>query len=122
MYCEKCRRIIETDRCPVCKRSKVREPGPDDLCLLTEQDYLFSGMLEDVLKQNGIPFLKKEVLGAGLAIKVGPMLERSRFYVPFELLESASAVADELLGAPEGDTEPEETDEDSQTAEDEAKE
>ena len=105
MYCEKCRRIIETDRCPVCKRSKVREPGPDDLCLLTEQDYLFSGMLEDVLKQNGIPFLKKEVLGAGLAIKVGPMLDRSRFYVRYPLLDSARAVMEDLFAVPPEGTE-----------------
>ena len=86
MYCEKCCRIIEGDRCPVCKSRKVREPEPKDLCLLTEQDYISSGILEDVLKQNGIPFLKKEVMGAGLAIKVGPMLDRSRFYVSFDRL------------------------------------
>ena len=103
MYCEKCRRIIETDRCPVCKSRKVREPGPDDLCFLTEQDYLFSGMLEDVLKQNGIPFLKKEVLGAGLSIKVGPMLDRSRFYVLYGLLDQARTVMEDLFTVPSGD-------------------
>ena len=97
MYCEKCCRVIEADRCPVCKSKRVREPEAKDPCFLTEQDYLSSGILEDLLKQNGIPYLKKDVMGAGLAIKVGPMLERSRFYVPFELLESARAVAEEVF-------------------------
>ena len=97
MYCEKCCRIIEADRCPVCKSKRVREPEAKDPCFLTEQDYLSSGILEDLLKQNGIPYLKKDVMGAGLAIKVGPMLERSRFYVPFEQLESARAVAEEVF-------------------------
>ena len=97
MYCEKCCRIIEGDRCPVCKSRKVREPEPKDLCLLTEQDYISSGILEDVLKQNGIPFLKKEVMGAGLAIKVGPMLDRSRFYVSFDRLREAEAVTEDLF-------------------------
>ena len=97
MYCEKCCRIIDAAPCPACKGRKVREPGPKDPCFLTEQDYLSSGILEDVLKQNGIHFLKKDVMGAGLAIKVGPMLERSRFYVPYEQLETASAVTDELF-------------------------
>ena len=97
MYCEKCSRIIEADRCPVCKSKRVREPEAKDPCFLTEQDYLSSGILEDLLKQNGIPYLKKDVMGAGLAIKVGPMLERSRFYVPFEQLESARAVAEEVF-------------------------
>ena len=97
MYCEKCCRIIEGDRCPVCKSRKVREPEPKDLCLLTEQDYISSGILEDVLKQHGIPFLKKEVMGAGLAIKVGPMLDRSRFYVSFDRLREAEAVTEDLF-------------------------
>jgi len=99
MYCEKCSRVFDGNDCPVCKKSKVREPEAKDPCYLTELDYISSGILEDVLKQNGIPYLKKDVMGAGMAIKVGPMLERSRFYVPFEQLESAAAVADELFSA-----------------------
>ena len=50
MYCEKCRRIIEGESCPYCKRSKVREAEANDLCYLTEQDYISSGILEDMLK------------------------------------------------------------------------
>ena len=99
MYCEKCKRIIEAERCPVCKSRKVREPESKDPCFLTEQEYINSGILEDILKQNGIPFLKKDVMGAGLAIKVGPMLERSRFYVPYERLEEAESLVDDLFSA-----------------------
>ena len=101
MYCEKCSRIFEGDHCPVCRKSKVREPEPKDPCFLSEQDYISAGILEDVLKQNGIPFLKKDVMGAGMAIKVGPMLERSRFYVPYEQLENAAAIADDLFAPAE---------------------
>ena len=103
MYCEKCCRIIEGDRCPVCKSRKVREPEPKDPCFLTEQDYVSSGILEDVLKQNDIPFLKKEVMGAGLAIKVGPMLDRSRFYVTWDRLQEALSVVDDLFSVPQED-------------------
>ena len=101
MYCEKCKRIIDGERCPACKSRKVREPQADDLCLLTEQDYISSGILEDVLKQNNIPFLKKEVMGAGLAIKVGPMLDRSRFYVMYDILDKARPIVDDLFAVPE---------------------
>ena len=104
MYCEKCCRILEETRCPHCKNRKTRDPEPKDPCLLTEQDYISSSILEDVLKQNGIPFLKKDVMGAGMAIKVGPMLERSRFYVPFDRWESALALTEDLFTpAPETD-------------------
>ena len=101
MYYEKCNRIFEGDHCPVCRKSKVREPEPKDPCFLSEQDYISAGILEDVLKQNGIPFLKKDVMGAGMAIKVGPMLERSRFYVPYEQLENAAVIADDLFAPAE---------------------
>ena len=105
MYCDNCSRIVDTDRCPYCRSRKIREPEPKDPCFLTEQNYVSSGILEDVLKQNGIPFLKKEVMGAGLSIKVGPMLDRSRFYVPYAQLESAAAIVDELFAVPDADSE-----------------
>ena len=103
MYCEKCSRIIDSDHCPYCRSKRVREPDPRDPCFLTEQDYVSSGILEDVLQQNKIPFLKKDVMGAGLAIKVGPMLERSRFYVPYDQLQHALSVTDELFSIPDED-------------------
>ena len=101
MYCEKCNRITEGDRCPVCRSRKMREPEAKDPCYLTEQDYVSSGILEDMLKQNNIPYLKKGVMGAGMAIRVGPTLERSRFYVPFEHLAGAAAIMEDLFSAPE---------------------
>lgn len=103
MYCEKCCRIFDGDRCPHCKRSRVREPEPKDPCFLTEQDYLPTSILEDVLNQNGIPFLKKGVMGAGLAIKAGPVMERTRFYVSYDRLEQAMAVVEELFSVEDGD-------------------
>ena len=97
MYCENCCRIIQEERCPHCRSRKVRDPGPKDPCFLTEQDYVSSGILEDVLKQDGIPYLRKDVMGAGMAIKVGPMLDRGRFYVMYEKLAEARAIEEELF-------------------------
>ena len=65
MYCEKCNRIIDAERCPVCKSRKVREPEAKDPCYLTEQDYVSSGILEDMLKQNNISVLKERCDGSG---------------------------------------------------------
>ena len=121
MYCEKCNRVFEGDRCPARKKSRVREPEPKDPCFLTEQDYLSSGILEDLLKQNAIPYLKKNVMGAGLAIKVGPMLDRQRFYVLFDQLERATPVVEELFPEPERETSPADGEEDGENTETEAK-
>lgn len=107
MYCEKCGIIFEGKRCPVCGDQNVRPPIPRDLCFLTEQETMWAEMLEDVLKQNDIPCLTKNVLGAGLALKVGPMSERVRFYVPYLHLQNAKAIVDELFSAQRGDNEDE---------------
>ena len=104
MYCERCGIIFEENRCPACGSQNVRPPMPDDLCFLTEQEAIWAEMLEDVLKQNNIPCLTKNVLGAGLALKVGPMSERVRFYIPYSRLQNAKTIVDELFSAPqEGD-------------------
>lgn len=101
MYCERCGIIFEEKRCPVCGNQNVRPPMSDDLCFLTEREVMWAEMLEDVLKQNNIPCLTKNVLGAGLALKVGPMSERVRFYIPYLHLQNAKAIVDKLFPAPQ---------------------
>ena len=57
MYCEQCRICFGTDYCPACGSKNIRTPQPDDMCFLTEKELLWSEMLEDVLRQNNVPFL-----------------------------------------------------------------
>ena len=57
MYCEKCKHLFEGDRCPNCRKSHVRPVQPEDPCFLVEKGAPWNGMLEDVLRQNDIPFL-----------------------------------------------------------------
>ncbi len=77
----------------------MRQVQPDDPCFLTEKDSPWDGMLEDVLRQNDIPFLTEGRLGAGLSTYVGPILEVTRFYVRWSDLERAKALVEELFGA-----------------------
>ena len=98
MYCEKCKHLFEGERCPNCRKSHVRPVRPDDPCYLTEKSSPWNGMLEDVLRQNDIPYLTDGVLGAGLSTYVGPILEVTRFYVLFSDLERATTIVEELFG------------------------
>ena len=79
------------------KDNRLTDSGTDDFCLLAEKEQPWSDVLADVLKQNNIPFLKKGNMGAGLSIKVGPLLERFQFYVPKSCLQEAQSVVDELF-------------------------
>ena len=100
-YCSVCFLPFEGAQCPVCGRKSARQTGPDDLCFLTEKEAIWSGMLADALGQRGIPFLQKNRLGAGLAIKIGPMRERTRFYVRYAQLGEAKETVDALFPAEE---------------------
>lgn len=64
---------------------------------LTEKDPVWAGMLADVLKQHGIPFVKESSLGAGMAIRTGSLLETIRFFVPVACLAAAQDLVDELF-------------------------
>lgn len=99
MYCEKCSRLFEGGHgaCPSCGSKKIRYPRVDDPCFLTEKESVWGDMLADVLSQNGIPFEKRPVLGAGLALRLGQGMERYRFYVLHGRLEEAWALTQALF-------------------------
>lgn len=89
MYCQKCKVLTDSsDKCLFCETKKIREPKINDEIYLTTQKPIFSGMFEDLLKQNKIPYLKQGKLGAALAIKAG-LFEEYKFFVPFGAYEKS---------------------------------
>ncbi len=104
LYCALCCLPFEGKRCPVCGRKSSRAVEAEDLCFLTEQEQIWAGMLADVLTKEGIPFLRKNVMGAGLALKGGVMMERVRFYVYHRQLQEAREIVEGLFNAPGGES------------------
>ena len=99
MYCEKCRRIFDGPVCPECGKARhAREVRNEDPCFLIERGEPYAGMLAEVLRQNDIPSLEAGRMGAGLAARVGSLLESRRFYVRYDDLKRAGALMDELFG------------------------
>ena len=99
MYCQKCRLLFEGHSCPSCGKDRhARSPEASDPCFLIERGEPWSSMLADVLKQHGIPAIVSGRMGAGLATRVGSLLESSRFYVRYDDYERANAIVDELFG------------------------
>lgn len=103
MYCEKCKTVFEVcdkkGRCPDCNSKKVREVKSDDVCFLTERPLVLSGLLEEVLKQNGIPCLTKGRLGAALTMTIGSFIETVCFYVPYTCLEKSKELVEEIFAS-----------------------
>ncbi|MGN0980586.1 MAG: hypothetical protein ACI4PT_09685 [Candidatus Avoscillospira sp.] len=100
-YCPNCQTLQRQDRCSACGKRNLLAPKREDVCFLDETEALWAGMLEDVLRQAGIPYLTKSWLGAGMTSRLGIGLERIRFYVPFERLQEARDLSDGLFHLPE---------------------
>ncbi|MBR5410439.1 MAG: hypothetical protein IK104_07180 [Clostridia bacterium] len=98
-YCETCCLPFDGARCPNCGRKAKRDVKPDDVCFLTEKEYIWSGLLADALKQEHIPFMQKNVLGAGMALRAGALFESVRFYVRYDDLSAAAELEAGLFSA-----------------------
>ena len=99
MYCSNCNLLTEDSRCPVCNSQYLREPKYDDYCFLLEKELLWARALEDLFRDNGIPFVTREVLGAGLTSKIGLAMERKRFYVPYGFYRAAKELEEEFFSS-----------------------
>jgi len=97
MFCPNCNVLTTDTHCPLCGSRNMRMPEPGDFCFLTEQERIWADMLSDVLSQNGISFVTRNVLGAGITAKIGPMMERIRFYAAYADFDSAADLTDQLF-------------------------
>lgn len=96
-YCPGCHLLVRDTRCPRCGKKWLEAPLSDDYCFLIEKDALWSGVLEDCLKQNSIPCLTQSTKGAGLTAKSGAMFDTFRFFVPYSRFYQARDLADQLF-------------------------
>ena len=99
-YCQKCKSVFEEmGRCPECNSKKIREVCNEAICLLVEKPLVLSGLLEEVLKNNGIPYMTKGTMGAGLTLTIGAFIETTKFYVTYPCFEKAKALVEEIFSA-----------------------
>ncbi|MEI6101911.1 MAG: hypothetical protein WCP73_08745 [Eubacteriales bacterium] len=92
LYCEDCMCLTEENECPFCGNKKLREARENDPVYIITKDFIFAESIEDILTQNNIPCIKKDLMGAGLAARTG-YATTYQFFVPF----GAFAKAKELL-------------------------
>lgn len=98
-YCPHCHLLVRDTRCPACGKKWLEEPKSDDYCYLIERDSLWAGVFEDCLRQNEIPYLTQNTMGAGLTAKIGSMFETVKFYVKYAYYVRAEELAEELFAA-----------------------
>lgn len=87
MICEKCRRIIVEDVCPICGCTDVHEPAENDHAFLITADHAGSVMVSKILEQKDIPYKMATV-------QIGKYSVTRDFYVPYGRLEEAELELD----------------------------
>ncbi len=98
LYCPDCKTAFgPAPCCPVCGNEKIRAARPDDVCYLGEFAPIQAGILKDMLDQSGIPALGASTIGAGMAVRTGPMFEKIELYVRCEHLARAGEIKEALL-------------------------
>ena len=95
--CSKCKTVADDGICPACRRGKfVTEARDDDLVILTTTDYVSSFLIEDILNDAGIKFLKKGALGSAITVYIGELSESYNFFVMAKDYAEASALIPDL--------------------------
>lgn len=101
MICSKCRVLCE-GKCPVCESAKhLREPEPNEAVHLITLTAMQAMLVEPILAQTGVPYIKQGVLGGGLSAQLGMMLETFRFLVPLSGRERCRAAIEDVFGEDE---------------------
>ena len=88
LYCPNCKLLCENTICSRC-HAPLRNARNKDYCFLTEKDAIWAGALSELLTQQQIPFVCQQLLGDGLAARIGPAQERIIFYVPYAFYSQA---------------------------------
>lgn len=101
MYCADCRLMTQEESCPLCGSKNLREVRLDDPCFLVRKEAIWAGMLEEVLKENGIPYSAESDVGYAFSLKTGGHHEEFLFYVNYADYDRARALVNELFSESE---------------------
>lgn len=101
MICAKCHVLCENS-CPKCGSERhLRAPEENEPVRLVALTAMQAMLVEPVLKESGIPYFKKGLIGGALEINVGMMREIFSFYVPHSAYVQCRELIEQVFGEDE---------------------
>jgi len=91
LYCNRCKIVFESNetKCGRCGKKKLKSPLTNDVVYLTTRSSgPLSGLLEDLLKQNEIPFIRQEPKGS-IPMAVFAIAFSFDYFVPYVAYDKA---------------------------------
>lgn len=107
-YCATCWEAFEFGKCPVCGAKKSRELEEADPVFLLKTSGIWVDTIEEILRDNGIPTVRRGAMGAFLTSVFGQPAETYEIGVRHDDLARARELADNFLHSAPEET-PEET-------------
>ena len=89
LYCEICMTLTDQDKCPGCKKKKLRPPKDNDPVYLLTQNAIWAGAVEDILREGDIPCLKQSEQRSAFTIIMGEITATYRIFVPYSAYQAA---------------------------------
>ena len=102
LYCENCMILLDSQGCPECKNKNLRPPKGNDPVLVLSKEALWSGGIEEALREHDIPYLKQGAQGSAFNVILGSFGERYRYYVPHAALEQARELLADFVHSEDG--------------------
>ena len=96
MYCAKCKGLTVPDnknRCLSCGYKKLKEPEANDVMYLTIQSMIYASMLDALLDENEIPYIKQTIGFKHPTTQFGEF----HYFVPFGAYERAKELLNEFF-------------------------
>ena len=106
-YCEQCKVLTDTARCPLCKSKKLRAPREKDYCFFTECDEGTAILYRDVLAQDEIRSVAVPST-TPVGIVLGMFMRNFKLFVPYSTLDRAKELCDAFTVAASDETTAEE--------------
>jgi hypothetical protein len=97
LYCEKCYRLSDDEKCANCGFTPLREVNSNDFCYLITAKEGFGKSLIEVFKNEGIECAVIPV-GDGVRSKLALTLGSYQLFVPYLKLEKAREIVDSFIG------------------------
>lgn len=98
MICGKCH-VLCRDICPKCGSKRfLKNPAEDEPVLLIVLTAMQAMMIEPILAESGVPYLKKGLYGSALSMQAGFMREIFSFYVSIAELDKSCSLIEEVFG------------------------
>lgn len=99
LFCEECNITTKDNRCPLCRRKKLREVRSEDYCFFVNLGEFYFKMFEDTLKRNNIDVIAVPYYPRGVSYASAGRASGRKVFIRHKDTENALEIYNTLFFA-----------------------